>query len=188
MTQPNIRAQVDKLVSANYNGWLKYSIKIKNHKDDPQDILNETLLTIYERTDEHLERILPYFEGEVKTILRLNTQSKTSGYQNKYNKIANNIQELSKIDIDYLQVPEPEINNYESVTYDEIEKFLVDNTAVYNADAWYTIEVFMMKHKQGLTYDKMSEKTGICKSNLRKAYARIRKIIKEEFKLKNATE
>ena len=114
--------ELDRVITENYKKYLKYAQNMNNHRDDPQDILNECLAELYEKEDSKIEAILGYIDYYLIRMIKFSSQSKTSRYQQKYNKLLIDENKSSSSGIDIIDEEEDFID----ISFSDAEKILFD--------------------------------------------------------------
>ncbi len=167
-----MNAHINKLISENYNKYLGIAIGYSNGVDDPRDILQECLLYVCEMDIEKQDAISSYFDYYLFQMIKYSSISKTSKYQQKYNKILKgdgyNLDYL--IDNDSLVLEESP-----KVTLEDIHKVLEEQCN------WYEREVFLQYTTTDKSFKKFEEDTGIPASSLFNTYTKLKNILKENL-------
>lgn len=81
---------INKVITDNYDKLCRIANSYYNGKDCPSDILQESLVAVLSKSDKDLLKFQNdenYLLKTIVTIIKLNTISRTSQYQNKYNKM-----------------------------------------------------------------------------------------------------
>jgi hypothetical protein len=171
-----MKEELNLIIKRDYNKFLTYAKNMNNGKDDPRDIINECILELYEKSDEKLEKILTYIDYYIIQMVKFSSQSKTSRYQQKFNRIEFD-RNVCPTQLFNNESEEVIINPYSEIEFCHIERILEENTD------WYTKEVFLKYSKNKGSFRKLSLETGIPTSALYKAFLKGKEIIKENLKL-----
>lgn len=160
--------ELEEIINRNYNKYLTYAKNIINTGDNPQDVLNEMILEICLWDDEKQTEKLPYIDWTIIVMLR-NSNSQSSGYQRKYNKIK------------YFKLRGDE--DYEDDEYDyEFDKFIDKIYDIIENDlSWYERKVFELRIDSDVGFRKLSKRTGIPESNLQYNFNNAKNKIKNKI-------
>lgn len=165
------RKLLDNIITKNYDSYLRYAKRLCNKIDDPQDILQECIMYIYEIKDDKIEEILTYIDYYILQMIKFSAISVNSKYQRKYNLIkfdkTFNIEELKNIPV-----------NEESykIKEEDIMNILLTKCS------WYEREVFLQYNRDNKTFKSFEEETGIPSSSLYKTYRKVKTILQTEIK------
>jgi len=177
------RKKFDALITKNflkYRNMVKKMVKKHNNKIyDPDDILQECIVYLYNKPDAYLKRIIPYLDVYIYGMMKHSITSKTSPFQQKYN--TSKLEELSN---KQLCIPEEDdecTNDYKNISHEDIVAF-IEKEVSKNAAGLYVQHIY---HK--MTYREMSEKSGYTIHTLYKMFAHIKQTIKTRFKIEDYT-
>lgn len=155
-----IRERINKKIEDNYYIYKDIVMRFSNNYDCPEDILNETLLDILSLNDEKLEKIELFLDKYIVRILKLSFISKTSKYQQKYNKLLLKdeveVNDLIKIDEEY------------DTTIDD-RLYIIEDILKKHC-SWFEAEVFREYLYTKKSFDKISKECDIPSVSLWKAY------------------
>ena len=168
----NTKNKLDKLVTSNYKKYLQYATNMTNGIEDPRDVLQECIMEIYELDETKIKEILPYFEFYLIQMIKYSFRSKTSKYQQKYNKVVFD----KNIDIEVL-LDIPEETPVDEITIEDIEKVL------NNECSWYEREVFTQYVNSKKSFKTFEKETGIPSASLYKTYIKVKKTLQQNLYL-----
>lgn len=166
-----IRNQFNDLLTKNYKRYQTIAIKISNGVDDPQDILQECLTELCEKNDTEIERIMSYIDYYIIQMLKISNRSKTSRYQQKYNKIVFD----KNFDINVYDAAEPDPEPVVHISLNEINSTLNHNCS------WYEKEVFLRYANSKKSFKTMERETGIPATSLFNTFSKVRKMLQHKF-------
>lgn len=155
---------LNKLVELNYEKYLSYAKSIKNKNDDPYDILNETIVHLYDIPQSKLDKIGSGIDKFIYCIIWRNTYSKSSAYQRVIKgKRMLELKDVYRQEDDYVD---------DSIDYNLIKDILKEKCNMFER------EVFLQYINKYKSFSKMYEDTNIPKPSLYKAYnSAVEKII-----------
>lgn len=148
--------------------FREIALNICGDRDLADDILNECMLCLYEKSDEKKEEILCYVNYYVIRMIKLSYSSDSSGYRRKYcsMKYDRNVSVESALAgaADDSAAGE---NDERVVTPEDVEEALA-------ACDWYERRVFKQYNATKTSFEKMAKKTGIPASSLFRSYSSAR--------------
>ena len=177
-----MREELNQLIKESYDEFIKYATTISNNRDNPYDIVNDVLVDVLSFSDDKLEHLSDYIFFYILKMIKLSTFSSTSSYQQKYNKVFNNIDGR---DIWYV-LNKSELTEDDDVCEDKRFSYEAQDhiKIILNKHCnWYEREIYKMYNKPGMTYKKMSKLTTIPVTDLFLTYKEVKKKIKKHITL-----
>lgn len=187
-----MRDKINNLITEKYDQYLEFAKNMQhNSEEEPSDILNEVLLSILEKSDSNVAKILDYLDWYIIKAIKYSYTSRTSAYQQKYNKIlidknTHNINHLEGIDYNVSKKIVNElraIDLNEEYNYEQDEQLELIENNMKNL-SWYEKEVFTQKLKRNIGFKKMSKETGIPETSLYLTYKKAVEKLKQNGETK----
>lgn len=172
-----MNSEIAEYINKNYDKYLRIAYGYNKDKtEDPRDILQECLMYVCEMDIEKQNKIAPYFEYYLIQMIKFSSISKTSKYQQKYNKILlnKNIEVESVNDLDKM-ICDDEIEN--DLKINKIKEILEKDCT------WYEREVFLQYVTTGKSFKAFERDTKIPASSLFNTYRNVKEKIKEKIEL-----
>lgn len=163
-------------IEKNYSKYLEYSKNIKGTSaEDPYDVLNECILYMLEFPKKKQTKLLKggYTDWYMIKMITYSYQSKSSKYQQKYNRLS--------LDKEY-EIKEMEDIIEEDEDYDNVRlKFI--NYILQEKCNWYEREVFTQYITKFKSFRDFQDNTGISYVSLFQTYTKVKKTIIENLYL-----
>ncbi len=171
---------INAMITNNYNNLKIIANKFNNKKDEPEDILQESVMQILSQSDSKLEKYINNEVFLIKTIvkiIKLSFISRTSYYQNKYNKLV--MQDTIEYNIvDLLMEDNDQYNHDIDEQLEDIE-FILENELNFFHET-------LIREKKIKSLNKISRDCGIPLSSVWKAHNRamykLKKIMNKKWK------
>ena len=170
-----MNSEIAECINKNYDKYLRISYGYNKDKtEDPRDILQECLMYVCEMDIEKQNKIAPYFEYYLIQMIKYSSISKTSKYQQKYNKLLLNKSIIveSIADLDEM-ICDDEIDNV--IKINKIKEILEKDCT------WYEREVFLQYVTTGKSFKAFERDTKIPASSLFNTYKKVKEMIKEKI-------
>lgn len=178
MLTKQTKSALDNYFKEDYSFLLEVTTKIikknKRFVDDSIDVLNTTILELYEKHEDKVVKLVSNkaLRWYMIRVLKTSITSETSGYQRKWMRHENSEDAGSFLVL-------LELTPYvEYVDPLEIEAFIL-KTLEKNFN-WYEKEIFLNMVHKGLTYLQYSKKTTIPVSELFATFHKVKKLLKSE--------
>jgi len=146
------REKLDAYITTNHSKMLKYANQIDNKIGD--DIYQECVMYIYELPDEKLEAVLPFIDKYLGKMIKYSAQSKTSKYQQKYNKL-----KLSACDF---ELKDADVEKFYTEVYGlDDEDFIINSTEIteiLDVCSEYDRDIFIEYTSTNTNFKEMSER------------------------------
>lgn len=160
----------DSIISDNYNRWLDDICRLLTNedKDTTSDILNDIILSIYNRLPMEIKNI----SGYIFTSAKFCVISKSSKYQRTREK------NRLFIPLDYAtDVADDEDEDEENYCFADIQDALNDSPFT-----WSEKEIYLRKNLECKSTTKMAKDIGVSRGRIAYRYAKVRNFLKKYFK------
>lgn len=169
------RETIQDLLTKGYSKYKNIAHRYYNGKDDPDDIVQETMMYILELKDEEIERIIPFLDRYIVQIIKFSFIGEKSAYQQKYNRMKMQTCDDVNFYADSL-IADDEYNIDDDKLISQIEEILLDKCT------WYQAEVFRTNVVDGKSFSQISKENNIPASSLWKTYNEAVEIINKNLK------
>lgn len=170
------KSNFDDEVNKRYDKWQKDIKRLLtcNDEEEATDILNDVILTIYERLkgDNCIE--MKNVDGYVYTACRFSKASKSSSYQRK-REMNHSFCQLDEA----IEIPIYEEDDKPTFCFADIQKCLDESDF-----CWSEKEIFLRKNLEGKTKRQMANEIGCSRGRLSYRYGKVRDYLKDKLKTK----
>jgi len=165
-------------ISSNYDKYLRFANNMRNGKDDPQDVLQETMMELLDMPAQKQEKIMPYLDYYVIQMLKYSFRSTTSKYYRKYRMLQLESGEFSA----NREYEQSNFEEFDAAQSRDITFALAEQTLSEAGVSHFDKGVLMQYVSDPkLSWRAFATKTGISDSSLFAAFCRARDVLREKL-------